>query len=366
MITISKKDFMNILTTLYPTLGKGEENSTNTFCAIKDDTGKAYMATTNNKVCAIVPVPFEIESEFRVHGTTLYYLVKKLTKVKTLNIDVAGTMLVITTDAGTETTIPLLEDNRTLIDYIQIPEETAFKPLPANFNKALAFTSKFARETSGGTLSYVYAHKTMMCAATHSEIVLHKMESNLEDKVFILPSDARCVSDYVFTHYAYGEHNLIHFKTNTDAYVTFYSAVLERFPVVITPEDYTYHEMQNGMDAYTPKNLFNVEGMQEVILTEEERKEVSEVLRTCMLFIEEGKEGVSCKFDGDNLIVTSVGKKGVHKQTMPISTFALLGFTFETLPEMLLGVLERNDRIFIGHGKLITKSAEIMHYVQTK
>jgi hypothetical protein len=336
------------------------------FSAIKDTEGNSYMAATNNKVCAIIPVPFTIETEFRVHGTTLYYLIKKLTKVKTLNIDVAGAAVVITTDAGTETTIPIVGDSRTLIDYVCIPDSDAFKPLPANFNKALEFTSKFAKETSGGTLSYVYAHKNSMCSATHSEVVLHKLDSNLEDKIFILPSDARCVSGFSFTHYAYGENSLIHFKTNNNAYVTFYSAVLERYPVVITPEDYTFHEMQNGMSAYTPKNLFNTEDMREITLNEEERKEVTEVLRTCMLFIEEGKEGVSCKFDGDNLIVTSTGKKGIHKHTVPISTFALLGFTFETLPEMLLGVLERNDRIFIGHGKLITKSAEIMHYVQTK
>ena len=341
---VDRKEFMKVLTVLFPTLGKGDDNSANVFCALKDENNKSYMASTNNKVCAVVPVPFEIDTEFRVHGTTLFQLVKKLTKAKTLTLSVVADNLFIESD-GTETHIPLMESNRILLDYINFPEEDAFKPLPSNFNEALRFCSKFTKEEIGGTLAYTYAHKNMMCSATHSEVVLHKLDSNLEDKIFILPSDARCVSGFSFTHYAYGENNLIHFKTNSNAYATFYSASLERYPVVITPEDYTFHEMQNGMSAYTPKNLFNTEDMREITLNEEERKEVTEVLRTCMLFIEEGKEGVSCKFDGDNLIVTSTGKKGVHKQTVPISTFVILGFTFETLPEMLLGVLERNEDV---------------------
>lgn len=362
---VDRKEFMKVLTVLFPTLGKGDDNSANVFCALKDENNKSYMASTNNKVCAVVPVPFEIDTEFRVHGTTLFQLVKKFTKVKTLTLSVVAGNLFIESD-GTETHIPLMESNRILLDYINFPEEDAFKPLPSNFNEALRFCSKFTKEEIGGTLAYTYAHKNTMCSATHSEIVLHKLDSYLEEKLFILPSDASNVSGFNFTHYAYGENSLVHFKTDTNAYITFYSAVLERFPVVITPEDYTVHEMGNGMDRYTPKALFNTDGMQEVYLTEEERKSVTEVLQTCSLFIEEGKEGVSCKFDGDNLIVSSVGKKGIHKQVLPISSFSLLGFTFETLPEMLIGVLKRNDRIFVGHGKLITKSDTVMHYIQVQ
>lgn len=364
---VSRKDFMKALSSVFPMMGKGEQNTvTNNFSFFKDEEGKSYIGATNNAVAVIRPLPFDLDAEFRVPGTKLFQVIKKLAKAKELDITYTGTCIIIKSDIDTETIIQTIDEAVNMLDHVtSIPSEQ-FKELPENFSEALEECSRYTNDSSAHELlKYVYADGNKMVSANLNEIVLYKLNGAV-DKMFISSSDAVVLKGVTLKSYAYGDF-FLYFKTDEDAYVIIQPAsVKERYPVVVTPSDYTEEELNGNMKGLTLNRLFNLTDMREVELSKNVGKEVIDVLRTCAMFSDEGKSGIKCVFDKDTITIEGQDKTGSHKQVIKLESFVSNKFSFETHPQMLIDIIERGDAFYVSKekGKAVVKNDILAHYIQ--
>lgn len=364
---VNRKDFMKALTSVFPIMGKGEQNTvTNNFAFFKDDEGNSYIGTTNNEVAIVKPLTFSVDAEFRVPGTKLFQVLKKLTKAKELDIEYSGTYITIKSDIDTETCIQTVDSAVNLLDHItSIPDED-FKELPDNFSEALTECSRYATtDNAHNLLQYIYAEGSKMVSASLREIVLCKLNSKV-DKMFISARDASILKGIKLKDYAFDD-NLLYFRTEEGAYIAVQPASnKERYPVVITPADYTEEELEGSMKPFLVKNLFSLEDLREVEFSKNVGKEVVDVLRTCAMFTEEGKSGVRCEFDKNTLTITGQDKTGMHKQTVMLDGYVSNRFVFETHPQLLIDIIERKDVFYVSKekGKAIVKNDMLAHLIQ--
>lgn len=364
---VNRKDFMKALSSVLPMMGRGEQNTaTNCFAFFKDSDGNSYIGTTNNAVAVIKPVTFDLDFECKVQGTKLFQLIKKLTKATELELTLGEDYLTIKSDLNTESCIGVIYDTKNMLDFVtNIPEED-FKQVPDNFTEALQECSLYVEEESSASiLQYVYADGNKIVSANNGEIVLCKLNGTV-DKMFISAKDVPPMKGYVLTEYA-SDDNLLYFKTKDNAYIAVQPAsTKERYPVVITPSDYTEEELNGAMSPFLIKNLFNTENMRFIEFSKNVGKEVVDVLNTCSMFTDNGNTGIKCVFDKNTVTITGIDTSGKHTQVVTLDEYVSTGFSFETHPQMLIDIIERGDVMYVGRGKVIIKNDKVAHLIQIK
>lgn len=361
---VPRKEFMKALQLLYPAMGKGENNtSSNNYSFMTDDRDISYAGATNNSVAVVLPLPFTLEQDFRVPGTLLYQLVKKL-KADELEIDLGVDCVFIKTNTPTQSIIQLQDKSKNMLDFLVEIPDTSFKPLPSNFTESLKECYPYClNDNTSSIIKYVYAHKTSMCSANQSEIVMCDLTGEV-DKMFISHKDAAILTNFNLVGYAYQD-SFLYFKTDDGAYIAVHPASqLERFPVVFDRDEYTDIELINGMKDFTPEALFALDGMREIRFTDSEVKELKEVLDTCYLF-DESDNSVSCMFDGDYVDITITNSRGSHTGRINLSNY-VSPFTMRTLPKLLEDIVNRKDLLYVGNGRVIVSNSKLKHLIQVK
>lgn len=362
---IERKELMKALSTLYPVIGKGEGNfSSNNYTFMVDEEGHSFIGATNNSVAVIKPISFSFGCTCRVSGNTLFQLVKKL-KAQEIEVDLSDEYMRLRTDS-TESMVQLAPANsNNLLDMItDIPEEF-FMPLPDNFTEALQECAKFTSdETRQPILQYVYADNNKMCSANNAEIVVHYLNGTVS-KMFIPSNDLTNIKGFKLTHYVLkGE--FLYFKTEDGAFIIMQPASSkERYPVVITPEDFCDTDLKGAYKAFTMESLFNAEGMRELVFTDDEVKALVETVQACCLFADEEKQSVTCSFDGDYVDFKGVDDKGSHKQRVKLSSF-VSPFSIRIKPQPFIDLITRRDKLFVGAGKVIVSNDNVKHLIQVR
>lgn len=355
---IQRKALMNVLSALFPVMGKGADNPCNMITVFADTENNWYMGVTNNRVAMVLPLCFKMEHGFKVHGLTFFQLIKKL-KCEELDITVNGNTLSVKTDIPSETSFELVQSGRTMLDFVS-SIDSEFKELPIDFMEGLKECVKYTDTDSTSILQYVYMDKDLMASANSSEIFIYKMEGVM-DKMFIASEDIAILSTMNLKEYAYQD-ALLYFRTEGGAFVVVRPASRkERFPVLLTKEDYTHIEQIN-MKGLTPEVLFDLTDTRKLVFTEDECKHISDIVKSCQAFT--GTDGeFSCKFDGYDMCITGKGRKGTHKQQIKLTEF-VSPISFETKPELFLDLLERKDTMYIGKGKVIIVNDKTKHLIQ--
>lgn len=361
---INRKVFMKELSSVFPVMGKGAGNYTANNFTFKSAGEESYIATTNNTAVVIKKLPFQFPS-CRVAGSTLFQLIKKLNKAEELDITVFPEHMLIKTDLPTESTVPLQPNSRNLVDMItDIPTEL-FKPLPDGFTDALKECHTYTTtDSSKPILQYVYADKKSVCGANGSEIVLYNLDSEV-DKMFIPSQDVSLISSFKLTHYAL-HNNFLYFQTDNDAFIILQPASQkERYPVIINTDDYTEDELTK-FSAFLPDNLYNTNGMREVHFTKEQTKDIIEVVKACELFTDEVKRSrITCKFEGGFIFFEGYSIKGKHRHGIELSE-PVDNASFDVFPDILISMLERNEKMYMGKGRLIIDKGYMRHLIEIK
>lgn len=362
---VPRKEFMKALSTLFPAMGKGEDNTaSNNYTFMNDEFGNSYIGVTNNSLAVILPVPFHLEHECRIPGSTLFNLMKKLTKADEVDLVFNGDVLTLKTNIPTESTIQMYARTNNMLDFIsEIPDEE-FKELPDNFTDGLKECAPYCLDTNNTSIiRYVYAHKGVMCSANQSEIVTFNLNGDV-DKMFIHSKDAKIISSFKLKYYAYKD-SFLYFKTDTGVFLAIQPASQkERYPVVFDVEEYSLRELESGLKNFTPEALFNREDMREIIITDDEAKAINDVVNTCTLF-DEDNNMIACHFDGEHVDMYMMNSKGSHKERVKISNY-VSPFTFRTIPKLLKDIVERKDSMFVGKGKIIVMNDKVNHLIQIK
>lgn len=362
---INRKELMKALSTLYPVIGRGDENiSSNNYTFMLDEEGRSFIGATNNSVAVIKPISFDLGQSCRVAGNTLFQLIKKI-KAQEIEINISSEYMFLQTDS-TESTVPLIPKQvSNLLDMIvDIPDEF-LQPLPSNFNEALHECAKHTTdESKKPILQYVYADNNKMCSANNAEIVIHSLNGEV-NKLFIPSRDIPCIKGFNLTHYVLkGEY--LYFKTDDDAFVIIQPASrAERYPVVITPSDFCDTDLKGAYKAFTLESLFNMADMKELVFTDEEVKELIDTVSTCCLFADEEKQSVTCDFKGDCVELISIDSRGSHKQKVNLSSF-VSPFIIRVKPQTFIDLLNRKDKIYVGVGRVIVCNDNVKHLIQVR
>lgn len=361
---VPRKEFMKALSSLFPAMGKGEDNtSSNNYTFMNDEFGNSYIGVTNNAVAIVQALPFSMEHECRIPGTTLFNLVKKLNKAEELEFEFEADIVKIKTKIPTESTIQMYDRVNNMLDFItEIPDEE-FKELPNNFTDGLKECAPYCLDDSSSSIiKYVYAHNGVMCSANKCEIVMFNLDGNV-DKMFISAKDAKLISAFNLKAYAYKD-SFLYFKTDTDAFIAIQPASQkERYPVVFDRDEYSVLEMTSGMQNFTPEALFSKEDMRKITITDEEAKNINSVIDTCTLFEEDNM--VACHFDGEVLDLYMYNRRGSHKERVKLSNY-VSPFTVRTMPKLLKDIVERKDLLYVGKGKIIVTNDRANHLIQIK
>lgn len=360
---LNRKEFLQELSALYPVMGKGDANtSSNNYTFMSASTNEFYIGATNNSVAVLKKVGFQLDNDCRVSGNTLFQLIKKI-KTPDLFITLSNEQMFIKTDR-VSSSVPLApEGSKNLLDMIvDIPEEL-FKPLPDNFTESLYKCLECAlKSDTASLLSYIYIDADRMCSANNSTITVCNLSSQME-KMFIPSADLNNIKQFKLTHYVLKD-ELLYFKTDNDAFIIMQPANNnERYPVVLTPDDYSVEELSTVYKGFTLQALFSTDKLQKLSLSASDRSALIESLKMCSVFTNNDDDLVECLFDKYQVDVLCSGFRGDYKERVLFEN-EVHKFSVKTKIKALIDLLSDDGDLYIGFDRVVLKTDCVNKLVQ--